>query len=258
MLGAFMALIFSTLLRVSTDFPPLVILGLSLLAAIVFCSGYGITIERIAYKRLRNSPRLTALISAIGMSLVIQNYVRLAQSSNFLPFRSIVPDFAFLEPVRLLINSGQFVIMVTTLFVMLLLTFLIKFTRLGKAMRAAAQDKVMSQLVGINVDRVISYTFAIGSATAAVGGVLIADYAGQINFYIGFMAGMKAFIAAVLGGIGSIPGAVLGSYVLGITESLGAGYISSSYEDAFAFIILILILLVKPSGIMGLKETEKV
>ena len=129
---------------------------------------------------------------------------------------------------------------------------------MGKAMRATSQDKDMAQLVGINVDRVISLTFIIGSATAALGGVLISSHIGQINFYIGFIAGIKAFVAAVLGGIGSIPGAVLGSFVLGLTESYGTGYISSDYEDAFAFIILILILIFKPSGLLGRKENEKV
>ena len=141
---------------------------------------------------------------------------------------------------------------------MVLLTLLIKFTKIGKAMRATAQDQHMAQLVGINVDRVISVTFLIGSATAALGGVLISSHIGQINFYIGFIAGIKAFVAAVLGGIGSIPGAVLGSFVLGLTESFGTGYISSDYEDAFAFIILILILIFKPSGLLGRKENEKV
>ena len=141
---------------------------------------------------------------------------------------------------------------------MLGLTLLIKFTRIGKAMRATAQDRTMAMLVGINVDRVISMTFIIGSALAAIGGILIASHIGQINFYIGFIAGIKAFTAAVLGGIGSIPGAVLGGFVLGLTESFATGYVSSDYEDAFAFIILIVILIFKPSGLLGRKTTDKV
>ena len=148
--------------------------------------------------------------------------------------------------------------LVSTAVVMVLLTLLIKFTRTGKAMRATAQDREMAQLVGININKVISITFIIGSATAAIGGVLISSQIGQINFYIGFIVGIKAFVAAVLGGIGSIPGAVLGSFILGITESFGTGYISSDYEDAFAFIILIVILIFKPSGLLGRKTTEKV
>jgi len=192
------------------------------------------------------------------MSIFLQNYVLLAQTSDFLPFPNLLPEFKFLEPVEHLISTTQLLILTTTAVVMILLTFLIKFTRMGKAMRATSQDKDMAQLVGINVDRVISVTFIIGSATAALGGVLISSHIGQINFYIGFIAGIKAFVAAVLGGIGSIPGAVLGSFVLGLTESFGTGYISSDYEDAFAFIILILILIFKPSGLLGRKENQKV
>ncbi|MDF1568191.1 MAG: branched-chain amino acid ABC transporter permease LivH [Spirochaetaceae bacterium] len=258
MIGAFTALIIGGALQITTTLPPLLIFAISLGAAIFFSAGYGVTMEKIAYKPVRNAPRLTALISAIGMSLILQNYVRLAQTSDFLPFRSMIPDFKFLTAGKSLVTTTQLVILVTTFIVMILLTLLIKFSKIGKAMRATAQDKVMAQLVGIDINRVISITFAIGSATAAIGGVLIANHMGQINFYIGFLAGIKAFVAAVLGGIGSIPGAVLGSFVLGMTESFGAGYISSAYEDTFAFVILILILIFKPAGILGRNEIEKV
>ena len=258
MIGAFTALIVGSVLQISTSLSPLAIFAVSLGAAIFFSAGYGMTMEKIAYKPLRTAPRLTALISAIGMSLILQNYVRLAQTSDFLPFRSMIPNFSFIEPGKSLLTTTQLVILLTTVVVMILLTILIKFTRIGKAMRATSQDKVMAQLVGIDINRVISFTFAVGSATAAIGGVLIANHTGQINFYIGFLAGIKAFVAAVLGGIGSIPGAVLGSFVLGMTESLCAGYISSAYEDAFAFVILILILVFKPSGLVGRSEVEKV
>jgi branched-chain amino acid transport system permease protein len=198
------------------------------------------------------------LISAIGMSLFLQNYVLLAQTSDFLPFPSLIPDFEFWEPYAHIISSQEIVILMTTFVVMVLLTLLIKFTKIGKAMRATAQDKVMAALVGIDVNRVISVTFVVGSATAAIGGVLIASHIGQINFYIGFIAGIKAFVAAVLGGIGSIPGAVLGSLVLGWTESFFTGYISSDYEDVFAFMFLVFILIFRPSGILGRSETQKV
>ena len=258
MIGAFTALIIGGVLQALTSLPPLAVLFIAVLSAVLFSAGYGITLERIAYRPLRKSPRLTALISAIGMSLVLQNYVRLAQTSNFLPFRSIIPDLPFLTPGVSPVTTTQLVILCTTVVVMLLLTILIKFSRVGKAMRATAQDRVMAQLVGIDINTVITVTFAIGSATAAVGGVLIANHTGQINFYIGFLAGIKAFVAAVLGGIGSIPGAVLGSFILGITESFGAGYIAGAYEDAFAFIILILILIFKPAGLLGRSEIEKV
>ena len=141
---------------------------------------------------------------------------------------------------------------------MVLLTVLIKYTRIGKAMRATAQDRSMAMLVGVNVNQVISMTFVIGSALAAIGGVLIASHIGQINFFIGFIAGIKAFTAAVLGGIGSIPGAVLGSLILGLTESFATGYVSSDYEDVFAFALLVLILIFRPAGLLGRSTTQKV
>jgi branched-chain amino acid transport system permease protein len=257
MIGAFTALIIGATLA-NAGVPVTLVLIIALLAAMVYSAAYGVTMEKIAYKPLRNSPRLSALISAIGMSIFLQNYVLLAQTSNYLPFPNWVPQFRFLEPIKHIMNSNQFFIISFTAVVMVFLTLLIKFSRSGKAMRATSQDKQMAQLVGINVNRVISITFIIGSVTAALGGVLICSYMGQINYYIGFIVGIKAFVAAVLGGIGSIPGAVLGSFVLGWTESLGAGYISSDYEDAFAFIILIIILIVRPSGILGRKEMKKV
>jgi branched-chain amino acid transport system permease protein len=141
---------------------------------------------------------------------------------------------------------------------MVLLTLVIKFTKIGKAMRATAQDRTMATLVGINVNNVISATFIMGSGLAAIGGLLIASHIGQINFYIGFLAGIKAFTAAVLGGIGSIPGAVLGSLVLGLTESFATGYVSSDYEDVFAFSLLVMILIFKPSGLLGKATNQKV
>jgi len=257
MIGAMVALIFGATLS-AAGMPSGGVLVIALIAAMVYAAAYGVTIERMAYKPLRNSPRLSALISAIGMSIFLQNYVLLAQTSNFLPYPNWVPQFAFLSGIQNILNSNQLFILLTTAVVMVILTVIIKFTKMGKAMRATAQDKQMAQLVGINVNQVISMTFLLGSVTAALGGVLIASYMGQINYYIGFIAGIKAFVAAVLGGIGSIPGAVLGSFVLGWGESFGAGYISSDYEDAFAFIILIIILLVRPSGILGKKELKKV
>ncbi|OQY33798.1 MAG: branched-chain amino acid ABC transporter permease LivH [Spirochaetaceae bacterium 4572_59] len=257
MIGAFTALIIGGALSL-TSMNPVAIFIIAAIVAIVYSAAYGYTIEKIAYKPLRNAPRLSALISAIGVSIFLQNYVLLSQTSDFLPFPNLLPEFGFLKPVENFLSTTQFLILLSTAVVMILLTILIKFTKMGKAMRATAQDQQMAQLVGINVNRVISMTFIIGSATAALGGVLITTHIGQINFYIGFIAGIKAFVAAVLGGIGSIPGAVLGSFVLGLTESFGTGYISSDYEDAFAFIILILILIFKPSGLLGRKENEKV
>ena len=218
----------------------------------------GLPVEKIAYKPLRQAPRLSPLISAIGMSIFLQNYVLLAQTSDFLPFPNLLPQFEFLAPYAHIIGSTELFIIATTAVVMVLLTGLIKFTRMGKAMRATAQDRTMAMLTGVNVDRVISLTFILGSALAAVGGVLIASHIGRINFYIGFLAGIKAFTAAVLGGIGSIPGAVLGGLLLGWTESFATGYISSDYEDVFAFLLLVLVLIFRPSGLLGRSPIRKV
>jgi branched-chain amino acid transport system permease protein len=257
MIGGFTALIVGGYLFSMGLSVPLTLV-LSIVAAVVFSSAFGFTIERLAYRPLRNKPRLSALISAIGISMILQNFILLAQTEKYLSFPSYLPELAFLLPVREYVNSTQFIILVTTSVIMVILTLIIKFTRIGKAMRATAQDKHMAQLVGVDINKVISLTFIIGSALAAIGGVLICSYMGQINYYIGFVAGIKAFVAAVLGGIGSIPGAVLGSFILGWTESLGTGYISSDYEDAYAFVILILILILKPDGILGKNQKQKV
>lgn len=257
MIGAFTSFIVATILSI-LGFPALAIIVLAGLAAVIWSASYGYTIEKVAYKPLRHAPRLSALISAIGMSIFLQNYVLLAQTSDFLPFPQLISDFAFMEPIAHVVGTTDLTILVTTAVVMVLLTILIKYTKIGKAMRATSQDRTMARLVGINVNRVISVTFVIGSSLAAIGGLLIASHIGQINFYIGFLAGIKAFTAAVLGGIGSIPGAVLGSIVLGLTESFATGYVSSDYEDVFAFSLLVLILIFKPSGLLGKVETQKV
>jgi branched-chain amino acid transport system permease protein len=257
MIGAFTALIVASVLSIM-GWPSLAILVIATIVAVIYSSAYGFTIEKIAYKPLRKAPRLSPLISAIGMSIFLQNYVLLAQTSDFLPFPQIIPDFEFMEPISHIFSSAELSIVLTTVVVMLMLTYFIKFTNLGKAMRATAQDKTMALLIGIDVDKVISVTFIIGSALAALGGVLIANHIGQLNFYIGFIAGIKAFTAAVLGGIGSIPGAVLGALILGWTESFATGYISSDYEDVFAFALLVLILIFRPAGILGRSETKKV
>lgn len=257
MIGAFVALIVTGVLTIY-GFSGVSILILAGLIAVIYAAAYGYTLERIAYRPLRGAPRLAPLISAIGMSLFLQNYVLLAQTPDFLPFPELIPEFAFMEPVAHMLTSAELIILVVTAGTMVGLTLFIKFTKIGKAMRATQQDMVMARLVGVNVDRVISVTFVIGSVLAAIGGVLIASRTGQINYFIGFLAGVKAFTAAVLGGIGNIPGAVLGGIILGLTEALAAGYISSAYEDVFAFGVLILILILRPAGLLGKAVKQKV
>lgn len=257
MLGAFTFYLAAGVLTV-LGFPLPAIISIAITAAIFWASAYGYTVEKVAYKPLRQASRLSPLISAIGMSIFLQNYVMLAQTEKFVGFPQVIPEFAFMEPIAHIFASSDLVIWVTTAIMMVILTGIIKFTRIGKAMRATAQDKTMAMLVGINVNQVISATFIIGSALAAVGGILISSHISQIHFYIGFIAGIKAFTAAVLGGIGSIPGAVLGGIILGMAESFATGYVSSDYEDVFAFSLLVLILIFRPTGLLGKEETEKV
>jgi branched-chain amino acid transport system permease protein len=256
MIGAFTALIVASVLSLM-GMSGLSLLVLSGVVAMIYSAAYGFTLEKIAYKPLRQAPRLSPLISAIGMSIFLQNYVLLAQTSDFVSFPTLIEEFPFMESVTIM-RSSELIIVITTAVATTLLTLFIKFTRIGKAMRAVAQDKTMAMLLGVNVNKVISVTFIIGSALAAVGGVLISSHIGQINFYIGFIAGIKAFTAAVLGGIGSIPGAVLGGLVLGWKESFATGYVSSDYEDVFAFGLLVFILIFRPAGILGKTSSEKV
>ena len=256
MIGAFTALIVSSVLTFY-GLPSVSVLVLAFLIAVFYSAAYGFTVEKIAYKPLRSAPRLSPLISAIGMSIFLQNYAMLAQTSDFLPFPNLLPEPEFLKSLSFM-GPTEFLIVATSFVVMVLLTLLIKFTRMGKAMRATAQDRTMAMFVGVNVNRTIANTFIIGSALAAIGGVLIASHVGRINFYIGFLAGIKAFTAAVLGGIGSVPGAVLGALLLGWTESFATGYISSDYEDVFAFVLLVLILIIRPAGLLGRSTVQKV
>jgi branched-chain amino acid transport system permease protein len=257
MIGAFVAFIVAGILTLSGQ-SGLTVLLLAAVVAVIYAAAYGYTLEKIAYRPLRGAPRLSPLISAIGASIFLMNYVQLAQTPDFLPFPELVPDFEFMDAISRYLSAVDLVILVVTTLTMVALTVLIKYTRIGKAMRATQQDMIMARLVGINVDRVISATFIIGSVLAAIAGVLIASRTGQINSAIGFMAGLKAFTAAVLGGIGNIPGAVLGGLVLGVAETLGAGYISSAYEDVFAFGLLVLILILRPAGLLGKAVKQKV
>ena len=229
--------------------------------AVIISSAYGWSIERVAYRPVRSSKRLIALISAIGMSIFLQNYVSLTQGSRDLALPSLITGqwtVGESNGFAATISTMQIVIWVVTFLAMLALTTFIRYSRMGRACRACAEDLKMASLLGINTDRVISLTFVIGAAMAAVAGVLLGQFYGSINPFIGFMAGMKAFTAAVLGGIGSIPGAMIGGLILGIAEALTSAYLSTEYKDVVSFALLIVVLLVMPTGILGRPEVEKV
>ncbi|MEK7829063.1 MAG: branched-chain amino acid ABC transporter permease, partial [Deltaproteobacteria bacterium] len=259
MIGAYMAIIVLSILTtagVTAANLPLSILLVFIISGL-FCGMYGLTLERIAYKPLRYAHRLSPLISAIGMSIFLQNYVMLTQGTVDKVFPHIIPSTG-MEIIGASISYLQIFILAASFILMTALHLFIKKTRLGKAMRATSQDSRMASLVGINVDSVIAVTFVIGSILAAAAGVMVAMYYGSVNFFIGYTAGIKAFTAAVLGGIGNIPGAMLGGLLLGLVEGLGASYISSEYKDVFAFLILILVLIFRPTGLLGERVGEKV
>ncbi|OSZ46291.1 branched-chain amino acid ABC transporter permease [Alcaligenes faecalis] len=232
--------------------------GLALLAAIPVCMGIGWTAERYAYRPLRRAPRLAALITAIGVSFIVQNLAMMIWGRNYLSFPHIIEPMVFqlgdarISLLQILIIGGAAAIMSG-------LTVLVHRTRLGTAMRATAQNREVAGLMGVNINTVISAAFVIGSALAAVAGVMIVTYYGVAQYTMGFMLGLKAFTAAVLGGIGNLGGAMLGGLLLGLIEALGAGYIGdltngvfgSNYQDVFSFIVLILVLIFRPSGLLG-------
>ena len=237
-----------------------VALLIALVATLVITSIYGFVIERVAYRPLRGSSRLAPLISAIGMSLTLQNYVQLAQGARDQALPPLYTGvFRFGSPSQFVqITHIQLIIIIVTVISMVLLNLLINHTALGRACRATQQDRTMANLLGINTDRVISLVFVIGAAMAAVAGTLITFNFGSFNYFIGFVAGIKAFTAAVLGGIGSIPGAMLGGIILGLSESLFAGLVNTDYKDVFAFALLVTVLVFRPTGILGRPEVEKI
>jgi branched-chain amino acid transport system permease protein len=249
MFGAFVGMILVTVYQV-----PFVI---AFLLAMALASLLGITVEYLAYRPLRRSTRLAALISAIGASIFLQNLALLIMGARAYSFPSpfvskIYKTFFFT------VSRVEVIILIVSFLLMLGLTFLIQKTKIGIAMRATAQDKDTASLMGININKVITTTFAVGSALGAAAGVMVGIYFRSVTPMMGLMPGLKGFVAAVLGGIGSIPGAMLGGLLLGIAEVMGAAYISSQYRDAIAFTILIIVLLFKPSGLISSSLQEKV
>jgi branched-chain amino acid transport system permease protein len=261
MIGSFISLIgFIICAMLGISSAPIAIV-LVLLLAMIFTSVYGWSIERLAYRPLRGSFKLAPLISAIGVSITLQNYVQLVQGARAKPGGRIVEGGFTLftsDGFDVRVTWLQIIIVVVTTLLMAGFSWVIAKTSLGRMQRACEQDMKMASLLGVNVDRTISLTFVMGAALAAVAGMLFLMYYGIIDFFIGFLAGIKAFTAAVLGGIGSLPGAMLGGLLIGIIEVFWAGYFSSEYKDVAAFAVLVLVLIFRPSGLLGKPEIEKV
>jgi len=261
MIGAFIALI--TFLIVGPAGGAFLVLALVivLIVTMLLTAVYGWALERLAYRPLRGSPRLAALISAIGMSIALQNYVQLTQGARVKAMQPVITGGIELTDdvgFNVVLSYMQILIIATTVVLMIAFSLMISRTALGRAQRACEQDRTMAALVGVDVDRTISLTFVLGAALAAVAGVMVTMYYGVIDFYIGFLAGIKAFTAAVLGGIGSIPGAMLGGLLIGLIEAFWSGYFTIEYKDVAAFSILVLVLIFRPTGLLGRPEVEKV
>jgi len=247
--GGYMGVIFISWMA-AQGYHPYVCLAVSLVLAMIYCALLAMAVERLAYRPLRQASRLAVLLSALGMSIFLQNGLMLTQGVYDKPYPTEITsgglDFGLIT-----ISYMQMLIVGLTAALLIGLNILVFKTRIGKAMRATAQDKVMSALVGINSNRIIALTFAIGAGLAAAAGIMVGLYYGSVNYSMGFVPGIKAFAAAVLGGIGNITGAMIGGLIIGMVEIFAAGYLSSEYKDVFAFIILIGVLYFKPTGIMG-------
>jgi len=261
MIGAFISLITFLIIGPSSGVMVIATLFIVLIIAMLLTAVYGWALERIAYRPLRGSARLAALISAIGMSIFLQNYVQISQGARVKALQPVISGGIEIYKGAIFtvtLSYMQIIIMAVTTVLMVGFWMLISKTALGRAQRACEQDRTMAGLIGIDVDRTISITFVLGAALAAVAGLMITLYYGVIDFYVGFLAGIKAFTAAVLGGIGSIPGAMLGGLLIGLIEAFWSGYFTIEYKDVAAFSILVLVLIFRPIGLLGRPEVEKV
>jgi branched-chain amino acid transport system permease protein len=265
MIGAMVTIsILQVLVSVTTGWPAPVLIAVALLAALPVCAGLGFSLERVAYRPLRHAPRLSPLITAIGLSIILQNVAMIIWGRNYAPFPSILENTPYMLGGAA-ITPLQVCIIVLALAMMAGLWWWVERTRMGRAMRAVSQAPEAARLMGVNVDSVISWTFVAGSMLGCVAGVMVSANYGQAHATMGFMLGLKAFSAAVLGGIGNLAGAMLGGLLLGLIESFGAGYIGdltggflgSQYQDVFAFMVLVLVLIFRPSGLMGERVAER-
>ncbi len=261
MIGAFIALIaFLAVTATGIAFVPLILL-IMLATSMIFTAAYGWTVERLAYRPLRGSFRLAPLISAIGMSIFLQNYVQLLQGARVKTLQPIISGGVVLmedDGFTVVLSYMQMLIVGLTLALMVAFWMMIERSSFGRSQRACEQDRTMAGLLGVDVDRTISLTFVTGAGLAAIAGMMFLLYYGVIDFFIGFLAGLKAFTAAVLGGIGSLPGAMLGGLLIGLIEAFWAGYFTTEYKDVAAFAILVLVLIFRPTGLLGRPEVEKV
>ncbi|HCS93630.1 MAG: branched-chain amino acid ABC transporter permease [Bavariicoccus seileri] len=250
MLGAFLGYYFIGVLKLN--------LFVAMILSMIVCAVAGVVVEYLAYRPLRNSSRIAVLITAIGVSFLIENVMIYFFSSNVRNYPPAMQNAKYSIFGVASVTKIQLTIIFVSIILMLLLQYVIKFTKMGKAMRAVSVDQDAAKLMGINVDRTISFTFALGSALAASGGILVGIYYNTINPLMGVVPGLKAFIAAVLGGIGIIPGAALGGYAIGIIETLVSATGYSVFKEAIVYLVLIIILLVKPAGLLGKNVKEKV
>lgn len=265
MFGAMVTItVVTTMLGAGVALPGPLLVLIGLMVAIPACMLLGYTIERVAYRPLRNAPRLAPLITAIGLSIVLQQVAILIWGRNYIPFPPIL-NHDTISIMGATITKLQAGIIALCLLIMVGLLVVVEKTKLGRAMRATSQNPAVASLMGVNVNTIISATFVMGSALGAIAGVMVATNYDQAHYYMGFMIGLKAFTAAVLGGIGNLGGAVAGGILLGIIESLGAGYIGdltggflgSHYQDIFAFAVLIVVLIFRPSGLLGEKMADR-
>jgi branched-chain amino acid transport system permease protein len=255
MIGALVAL-FVTNALLAVGVPPVLALLLAILAAMIICAIVGVTVERVAYRPLRTAPRLAPLITAIGVSIFLQQVAILVFGRNYFSFPEIISK----KPINIglvTVTPNEIIIFVTSVLLMAGLLWLVNKTKVGTAMRATAEDQKVAGLMGIDINKIIAFTFAIGSGLGAVAGVMVASNYGQAHYFMGFMLGLKAFTAAVMGGIGNLWGAMVGGLILGLIENVGLMFVRGDYKDIFAFVVLVLVLIFRPQGLIGEKVAER-